>query len=121
MAVGLFNLLNGKAPAPVSVPVNVRFLYWAVLLTPVLMVFGIAYSWRRWRNKGLIHIVLIDLFYAGFALLWLIIVPLLTDSPLSSVRFVHPELGYAVLASGVLGIGWSVIYTARNLRARKAK
>ena len=121
MAVGVFNLLNGKAPAPLSVPFNVRFIYWAVLLTPVLMIFGIAYSWRRWRTKGVAHIVLIDLFYAGLAVLWLIIVPRLTESPLSTVRFVHPELGYAVFISGVLGIGWSIIYTAMNLRARRSK
>jgi len=121
IAVGVFNLLNGKAPAPVSLPINVRFLYWAVLLTPVLMIPGIAYSWRRWRNKGVGHILLVVVLYSGVALLWLIVVPRLTESPFSSIRFIHPELGYAVLASAVLGIGWSVIYTVMNLRARRAK
>ena len=121
IAVGVFNLLNGKAPAPVSVPINVRFLYWAVLLTPVLMILGIAYSWRRWRNKGVGHILLVVVVYSGVALLWLIVVPRLTESPFSSIRFVHPELGYAVLASAVLGFGWSVIYAVMNLRARRAK
>jgi hypothetical protein len=121
IAVGVFNLLNGKAPAPVSLPINVRFLYWAVLLTPVLMILGIAYSWWRWRNKGVGHILLIVLLYSGVALLWLIVVPRSTESPFSAIRFVHPELGYAVLASAVLGFGWSLIYTVMNLRARRAK
>jgi CubicO group peptidase (beta-lactamase class C family) len=121
IAVGVFNLLNDKPPAPVSVPINVRFLYWAVLLTPLLMIIGIAYSWRRWRDKGVGYILLMVLLYGGVALLWLIAVPHLTESPFSTIRFVHPELAYAMLASAVLGIGWSVIYTAMNLMIRRSK
>ena len=80
------------------------------------MILGIAYSWRHWRNKGVGHILLMVLLYGGVALLWLIVVPQLTEAPISSgIRIVHPELAYAVLASAVLGIGWSVIYTAMNL------
>jgi uncharacterized protein (DUF697 family) len=86
----------------------------------LFMVLGIVYSWQRWRNKGLAHILLIVLLYGGVALLWLVVVPQLTQSPLSSIRFVHPEIGYAILASAVLGFGWSVIFTVMNLRARRA-
>jgi hypothetical protein len=121
IAGGVFRLLNGKPPAPVSLPINVRFLYWAVLLTPLLMILGIAYSWWRWRNRGVGHILLIVLLYSGVALLWLIVVPQLTESPFSSIRFVHPELGYAMLASAFLGFGWSIIFTVMTLRARRAK
>ena len=85
------------------------------------MILGIAYSWRRWRNKGVGHILLVVVLYGGVALLWLIVVPRLTESSFSSIRFVHPELAYALLASAVLGFGWSVIYTVMNLRARRAK
>jgi len=111
IAGGVFNLLNGKPAAPVSVPIHVRFLYWAVMLTPLLMILGIAYSWRRWRNKGVGYILLMALLYGGVALLWLIVVPQLTESPFSSLRFIDPELAYAVLASAVLGFGWSVIFS----------
>jgi hypothetical protein len=121
IAVGVFNLLNGNVPAPVSVPINIRFLYWAVLLTPLLMIIGIVYSWRRWRAKGIGYILLVALLYGGVALLWLIVVPHLTESPFSTIRFVHPDLAYAMLASAVLGIGWAVIYTAMNLMARRSK
>jgi len=121
IAGGIFNLLNGKAPAPVSVPAKVRILYWALLLTPLLMLLGIVYSWRRWLNKGVVHILLVVLLYAGLALLWLLVVPNLTESLLMSLLVVHPELAYAVLASAVLGFGWSVIFTAMNLRMRRAK
>jgi len=121
IAGGIFNLLNGKSPAPVSLPIHVRFLYWAVLLTPLLMIVGIAFSWRRWRNKGVAHILLVVLLYGGVALLWLIVVPQLTKSAiLTANRINHPELAYSVLASAVLGFGWSMVYTAKSLRMQRA-
>jgi CubicO group peptidase (beta-lactamase class C family) len=122
IAGGIYNVLNGKTPAPVSLPIHVRFLYWAVMLTPLLMILGIAYSWRYWRSKGVGHILLIVLLYGGVALLWLFLVPQLTESSIwTANRINHPELAYAVLASAVLGIGWSVIYTAMNLRVWRTK
>jgi CubicO group peptidase (beta-lactamase class C family) len=122
IAGGIYNVLNGKTPAPVSLPIHVRFLYWAVMLTPLLMILGIVYSWRYWRSKGVGHILLIVLLYGGVALLWLFLVPQLTESSIwTANRINHPELAYAVLASAVLGIGWSVIYTAMNLRVCRTK
>jgi CubicO group peptidase (beta-lactamase class C family) len=122
IAGGIFNLLNGKPPAPVSLPIKVRFLYWAVMLTPLLMILGIAFSWRYWRNKGAGHILLVVLLYGGVALLWLIVVPQLNEAPIwSGIRISHPELAYALLASAVLGFGWSAIFTAMNLMARRSK
>jgi CubicO group peptidase (beta-lactamase class C family) len=123
-AVGLVSLLNGKPAAPVSVPFRLRFLYWAILLAPLLMILGIAYSWRRWRNKGVGHILLIVLLYGGVALLWLFVVPRLIGAPILSViriQINHPELAYALTAGAALGIGWSVIYTAMTLRTRRAE
>jgi hypothetical protein len=32
-----------------------------------------------------------------------------------------PELGYGLIAIAVIGIGWSVIYAAMNLRMRGSK
>jgi hypothetical protein len=122
IAGGVFNLWNSKPPAPVSLPIHVGFLYWAAMLTPLLMILGIAYSWRRWRNKGVGHILLVVFWYGGVALLWLIVVPQLTEAPIwSGIRISHPELAYALLASAVLGFGWSVIYAAMYMRARRAK
>ena len=122
IAGGIYNVLNGKSPAPVSLPIHVRFLYWAVMLTPLLMILGIAYSWRRWRNKRVGHTLLVVLLYAGVALLWLFVVPQVTESSIwTGNRINHPELAYAVLASAILGIGWSIIYTAMYLRMRRAK
>jgi hypothetical protein len=68
VAKGIMSPLNGKPPAPVSLPIKVRFLYWAILLTPLLMILGMAYSWRYWRNKGAGHILLVVLSYGGLTL-----------------------------------------------------
>jgi hypothetical protein len=124
MAKGIVRLLNGEPPAPVSLSLKVRFLYWAVLLTPVWMIPGIVYSWRHRRNKGAAHLLVVVLLYGGVALLWLIVLPrLMGVSVWSVVRagIFYPELAYGMVASALLGIGWSVLYTAMNLRARRAK
>lgn len=122
IAGGVFNLLNGKPSAPVSLPIHVRLLYWAVMLTPLLMILGIAYSWRRWRNKGIGHILLVILLYGGVTLLWLIVLPQLNEAPIwSGIRISHPELAYGVTASAVLGFGWSIVYTVMNLMMRRSK
>ena len=92
------------------------------MLTPLLMILGIAYSWRRWRDKRAGHILLVVLLYGGVALLWLIVVPHLVEAPLlPGIRIIYPELAYAVLASAVLGIGWSVIFAVMNPSARRSE
>ena len=121
IAVSVFSLLNGKPPAPVSLPFLSRFLYWAVLLIPLLQILGITYSWRYWQNKGIGYILLTAVLYGGVALLWLFGVPRVIGSPIwSGIRIVFPELGYGLIVGATLGIGWSVIYTAMNLKRRKS-
>ncbi len=86
------------------------------------MILGIAYSWRNWRNKGVGHILLTVVLYGIVALLWLFGVPPLTGSSLwPGLSFNYPELAYGLIAGATLGIGWSVIYTAMNLRRRRSK
>ncbi len=119
---GVVSLLNGKLPAPVSPPIHYRFLYWTILLMPLLQVIGIAYSWRNWRNKGAGHILMVVLLYGGVALLWLFGVPQAIGQPIwSGMRFFNPELAYGLIVGATLGIAWSVIYTVMNLRARRSK
>lgn len=119
---GVIGMLNGKPPVPVSLPISNRFLYWTVLLTPVLQILGISYSWRYWRNKGVGHITLTVILYGGVALLWLFGVPLLIGPIWSSGNPIfYPELAYGLIAGATLGIGWSVIYTAMNLMMRRSK
>jgi len=121
IASGIFYLLNGKSPSAVSLPVHVRFLYWAVMLTPILMLLGIAYSWRFRHNKGVGRLLLVVLLYGGVALLWLLVVPLVNESALwTGIRVIHPELAYSVITSAVLGFGWSLVFTGISLRMRRS-
>jgi CubicO group peptidase (beta-lactamase class C family) len=119
---GILSLLNGNLPAPVTLPFLSRFLYWTVLLTPLLQILGIAYTWRNWRNKGVGHILLTVIFYGGIASLWLFGVPPVTGGSIwPTIWFYYPELANGLIAGAALGIGWSVIFTAMNLKARRAK
>jgi CubicO group peptidase (beta-lactamase class C family) len=122
LAKSIVGMLNGKPPLPVSLPIKVRFLYWAILLIPLSMILGIAYGWRYWQNKGVGYILLTVIPYGTIALLWLFGVPLLIGSPIWSVtRINYPELAYGWIAGVVLGLGWSVIFTVMNLRARRSE
>jgi CubicO group peptidase (beta-lactamase class C family) len=126
IAKGVVSLLNNKPPAPISLPFPPIFLYWTILLTPVLMILGIAYSWRysrrHSRNKGAGHILLTVILYGGVALLWLFGLDPLMGVPIWTVLPIdNPELAYSLIAGAVLGIGWSIIYTAMSLRARRSK
>jgi hypothetical protein len=91
-----------------------------------LQIAGIAYSWRRLQqrsqNKGIGHIILTVILYSGVALLWLFGVPAMFGHTIwSGIRIAFPEFAYALIAGAALGIGWSVIYAAMNLRMRRAK
>jgi CubicO group peptidase (beta-lactamase class C family) len=123
IAKGIFSLLNGKPAASVSLPFGPRFLYWAVLLTPLLQIIGIVAGWRHWRNRGIGQIAFTAVLYVAIPLLWLFVIPSVMKAPIWSgarVNINHPELAYGLLASAALGIGWSVIYVAMNLRARRS-
>ena len=123
IALNVFNQLNGKPAAPVSRPLGPLFVYWAIMLTPFLMILGIALTWRYWQGKGLLYTLLVVLLFGGTASLWLIVLRNLLESPIWSgfrVNIFNPELAYSLLASTVLGFGWSVIYTVINLRARRS-
>lgn len=111
-----------QPPAPIFLPFLSRFLYWAILLTPLLQIIGIAYGWRNWRNKGVGHILLTVIPYGAVALLWLFVVPPLITSPIwPGIWFFFPELAYGLIAGAALGISWSVIYTGLYLRGRRSK
>jgi CubicO group peptidase (beta-lactamase class C family) len=118
LALNIFNLLNGKPAAPVSSSFGPMFLYWAIVLTPFLMLLGIVLTWRYWRGKSMLHTLLVVLLFGGTASLWLIVMSNLLQSPIWSgfrVNISNPELAYSLLAGTVLGFGWSVVFTVVNL------
>jgi CubicO group peptidase (beta-lactamase class C family) len=116
------SMLVGKSPAPVSVPLHVRFLYWTLLLTPLVQFIGIAYGWRHLRNKRIGRLLLTVVLYAGVALLWLFGVPQLTGIPIwPDLHRGYPEMFYGLSMGVVLGFGWSVIYTTMSLRRWRSR
>jgi CubicO group peptidase (beta-lactamase class C family) len=123
IARGIFRLLNGQPPAPISLPPGPRFLYWAVLLTPLLQIVGIAAGWRHWRKRSVGQILLTVVLYVAIPTLWLFVLPSVLEAPIWSgarININHTELAYALLASAVLGMGWSVIYAAMQIRTQRS-
>jgi hypothetical protein len=119
IGLGVFNMLNGNPPAAVSVPLLVRFLYWAIVLAPGFQILGIFLVWRkRQRMKvwGLVLMVTLNLAFVTFLL-----GQAQKSMPLSSLVEVFPELGYISIVVVVLGIGWSAIFTAMYLMRRSLK
>lgn len=121
VAKGVVALLEGRTVAPVSTPWRLPFLYWSVMLVPLLEIFGIVYGLRRWRSAGLGHILLTAVLYGGIAATWLTFVPKVMATPLyPGLRDAYPDLYYPLVTGVVLGIGWSVLFAAIVL-ARNAR
>jgi len=119
IALGVFNILNDKSADPVSVPFMMHFLYWSILFVPLLQILGIVFVWRksqRMKVWGVVLTVILNLAVALFLLGYA-----QSEMPLRSLLVFNPELGYTAIAAATIGIGWSVIYTAMNLRARRTK
>jgi hypothetical protein len=113
---GVASMLEGKTPVPISTPWQLPFLYWSILLVLLVQILGIVYSWRHWRSKGLAHIVLTVVLYGGIACVWLAVVPQVMATQLfPGIRNSYPDIFYPLIAGVVLGIGWSVVYTAMSL------
>jgi len=96
-----------------------HFLYWSILFVPLLQVLGIVFVWRKRRRMkvwGVVLTVILNLTIAFFLLNYA-----QSEMPLRSLLVFNPELGYTAIAAATIGIGWSVIYTAMNLRARRTK
>lgn len=118
----VLRLLKGKSPTPVSLPFGMRALYWTILLLPWLLAGGAVYGLMRWYGGLSLAgwqawaVVPVYLAVAWFSLFKL---PGLIPFPLSSMRMWYPELAYALVANGILGIGWSVASVALMMLQRK--
>ena len=121
VALGVFNMLNGKPPAPIpSVPLGPRFLYWAIPVTLLLQIVGIALGWRSRRCIKGWRVLLTVVLNLG-AILLLFGLSQLIPFPFPSMLVFFPEVGYGLIAVAALGICWSVIYTVMYLRKRRSK
>jgi CubicO group peptidase (beta-lactamase class C family) len=119
IAVGLFLMLNGKPAAPVSLPFGQSFLYWSVLLIPLLQILAIVLGWRNRKRRG-IWLVLLTVIL-NLAVVYFLVGFSQKTITLPSMVTVFPDVGYSLIAIATLGIGWSVIYTAIYLMERRAK
>ena len=132
IAKGVLSLLHQESPPESSLALLVRAIYWAVLLTPLLLLIGIARGWRRWRRGDfaalanaphvsrtpLPRILWMVIPNLAVALFFMFGLPRLSGLPLSAFRILYPDIAYALMASMAIGIGWSVVYTALILLAR---
>jgi hypothetical protein len=119
IALGVFNMLNNKPADPVSVPFIMHFLYWSILFVPVLQIVGIIFVWRMRQRMKVWSVVLTVILNLAIALFLLNYAQ--SEMPLRSLLVFNPELGYIAIVAAAIGIGWSVVYTAMNLRMRRAK
>jgi len=114
IARNVVRMLNGvSSPAPVSSPFMMRALYWTVLLMPLLLIAGIGYGLQHWLRGAAVppwQVIATVVAYVGIASFFLFRLPGLIPFSLTSMRVFYPELAYAVLASGVLGFGWGIIF-----------
>ena len=107
-------LYDKPLSGPISPSIGTRLQYWALLLTPLLQMLGIAIVWRnRRRIKGWGVLLTVILNLAVVVTLFKVVLIRIT---FPSMLVFHPELGYTLIAIAALGIGWSVIYTAMNQR-----
>ncbi len=121
IAQGVLSLLHGGAPPEsISAPFTNRLLYWAIVLTPFIQILGIVVGWRRRMRRGRRTLILTVALNLG-AVVSLFGLAQLIPFPFPSLVAVYPELGYGLIAVATLGIGWSVIYTAMRLQARRSR
>jgi hypothetical protein len=110
-------LYDKPSSGPISPSIGTRLQYWALLLTPLLQMLGIALVWRnRQRIKGWGVLLTVILNLAVVVSLFRVVLIRIT---LPSMLVFHPELGYVLIAIAALGIGWSVVYAAINLWAQR--
>jgi uncharacterized membrane-anchored protein len=120
VARGVMNLLNGEPPASVTLAFRLRFLYWTTLLAPVVQILSIAFVWwkrQRIKTWGALLVVVLNLALVIFILVLSQNIP----TTLRSMLVWYPELAYALIVVPVLGVGWSIVYTAMRLRMRRSR
>lgn len=116
---GVINILNGNSTAPVSVPFLMHFLYWSLLLTPLLQILGVVFVWRKRQRIKVWGTILTVILNLGVVLLILNLAQM--EMTLRSLLVFNPELGYVTIIATVIGIGWSIIITVTKLWVLREK
>ena len=119
IAVGILNILNDQPAQPAAAPFLVVFIYWITLLTPLLMLLGIPFIWRKFDRINVWGTVIIVAVYLGLVIMLFQLA--LQTITLTSMLVFYPDIGYALVATAAIGIGWSVIFTVLFLIRQRAK
>jgi hypothetical protein len=127
IAKGVLNLVLGQQPSAPSIlqPV-MKGVYWGVLLAPLLEVLGIGWGVRQllhWRKRlaagevdwGWVRLAwhLLGPILPNLLVAWIFLwgLPQVTGMPLGGLMRLTPDFGVALVAAGVLGLGWSLART----------
>ena len=108
IAKGALNLRDEKQPAPITLPFMFQFLYWSVLLTPLLQGAWVISTLINGQPVGWQAIIAVVLNLA-VAIFFLFGVPGMVPFPLSSLVVFYPEIGYGLIAGALLGFGSTLI------------
>jgi hypothetical protein len=124
LAFGVANLLVGRQPAPAEADRFLQIVFAIILAGLLLQVIGIIWSagrLRRWqreperRPRGwrsiLWHVGGPFVLYLALGLMWLVGIPAFFDRSLAIIILYIPDMGYTLLAGGVLAIGWAFLRT----------
>jgi CubicO group peptidase (beta-lactamase class C family) len=114
IADGVTSMLKGKQPASTGTAAAVWIVFGLVFAILGLQVAGIVRSARRMRRRppsGLRRVALAIGIPLGLGLLWAFIVligiPQKVGAPLSALLTGMPDLGYLLVLSVAVGLGWA--------------
>lgn len=123
IGTGVISLLRGQQPAINEGVPTIRLIYWGIVSTVVLQIVGVVWSLvtlrRRFRNSQpdprprgwqrvgwrVVLPLVVNLFLA-FAII--VGFPTVFGVPVLGVVFLYPDLGYAMVISGVVAFIWII-------------
>jgi CubicO group peptidase (beta-lactamase class C family) len=128
IAVNVAELLVGQPPTVLPVSRRPTLFLGVLLLAVAVQGFGMARTatlLRRWHGRpdqrprgwraAAVRIGLPLVCNVGWGLFALVGVPTLFGVPLSFIRYLAPDFGTIVAASGVVALGWSIVRTVLAL------
>jgi CubicO group peptidase (beta-lactamase class C family) len=100
-------------------PLPRQVLFLGAVLLPIVYLLSMVWAWRHRRRiraksgaSGLFSLWFPLLTTTAAAWVMLVLVPRLFGAPLSTIRQFQPDLGLALIASGVVGVLWAVFRLA---------
>ena len=130
IANGVTSLLAGQQPPSPPANTSVWVVYSVLVGLIIVQVVGVIRSARKLHSGRLTegrvrvgrHIVLPLIFNLFWALITLVILPkIIFGLPLMILATGLPDLGYTLLVSGLIALGWGILRTALAYSANRAR